>query len=143
MRYAACNLSMLSMPSEPRLKHLRVLVVDPDRRVRQSLCGLIGCLGEQVEVVGTAADTTAALQLAEAHLPQIVIVDPRLPDIDAGLALISELRRRWPQLRIMVMGWADSLEYPAVARGADAFIRKEAGPNELLDAVRRAWALAA
>lgn len=142
MRYAACKPTMLTMSSEPSLKHLRVLVVDPDRRVRQSLCALIGCLG-QVDVVGTAADTTGALELVEEHLPQMVLVDPRLPDVDAGLALVAEMRRRWPQLRIIVMGWADSLEYPAIARGADGFIGKEAGPNEFLDTIRRAWALAA
>ena len=131
------------MPSHPRPKHLRVLVIDPDRRVRQSLCGLIDCLGDRVDVVGSAADTATALQLAESESPQVVLVDPRLPDIDAGLALIAQLRERWPRLRIIVMGWADSLEYPSISRGADAFIAKAAGPNEFLEAIRRAWALAA
>ena len=143
MRYTACKTTMLSMRSEAPLKHLRVLVVDPDRRVRQSLSGLIGCLGRHIEVVGTAADTSSALELADSQSPQMVLLDPRLPDVDAGLALVAELRRRSPELRIIVMGWADSLEYPAIARGADGFIGKEAGPNEFLDAIRRAWALAA
>ena len=138
-----CGANLMRMPSRPRLKHLRVLVVDPDRRVRQSLAGLICCLGDQVEVVGTAADTTTALDLVASSLPHLVLIDPRLPDVDVGLALVAELRRRSPNVRIIVMDWTDSLEYPALARGADAFIGKSAGANEFLDAIRSAWALAA
>ena len=131
------------MSSQPVPGHLRVLIVDPDRRVRHSLSTLICCVSDRVDVVGEADDAATALELAAALHPHVVMLDPRLPEVDAGLALVGELRARWPQLRIIVMGWADSLEYPALARGADSFVGKSAGPNEFLEAIRSAWALAA
>ena len=131
------------MPSRPSPKHLRVLVVDPDRRVRHSLSNLICCVSDTIEVVGEAEDPATALQLAETGKPHVVMVDLRLPEIDTGLALVGELRARWPALTIIVMGWADSLEYPAMARGADSFVAKSAEPNDFLEAIRSAWALAA
>ncbi|MDQ3880578.1 MAG: response regulator transcription factor [Chloroflexota bacterium] len=131
------------MPPTPSASQLRVLIVDPDRRVRRSLSSLICCLSDQVQVIGMAEDPASALAEAEAGQPQVAMIDPRLPDVDAGLALVAELRSRYPAIRIIVMGWADSLEYPAIARGADAFLAKTAGPNDFLDAIRRAWTLAA
>ena len=124
-------------PSSPH--QLRVLVVDTDHRVRHSLAGLIGCLGESVSVVGTAADLQSALQLIDTGRPQVVLVDPRLPDIDIGLALIGQIHARWPDVRVIVMGWSESLENPALASGASAFIGKTATANEFLDAIRGTW----
>ena len=127
------------MPSPSVHNQLRVVVVDPDHRVRHSLAGLIGCLGETVDVVGTAADLHTALELIESGRPHVVLVDPRLPDIDAGLALIGEIRARWPDLRVIVMGWSAALEHPALASGASAFIGKTATANDFLDAIRGTW----
>ena len=65
----------------------RVVIVDADRRVQQSLADLLGLTGE-VNVVGRAGDVRAALQEVERSRPDVVLVDPRLPDIEAGIALI-------------------------------------------------------
>lgn len=116
----------------------RVVIVDPDHRVRHSLAGLVCCLGRHVEVAGTAADAGEALKLIERHRPEVVLIDPRLPDVDAGLALVAFIRSKHPQTRVVVMGWSESLEHPALASGASAYIGKGEPPNAFLEAIAAA-----
>ena len=113
---------------------LRVLVVDSDDRVRESLTGLLA-IGDRVLVVGSAGQATAALDLVVAERPDVVIVDPRLPEIDGGVAFIRELRARMPGVRILAMSWSDALEHAAMDGGADGFVRKTFRPTELLAAI--------
>src|SRR4051794_21190022 len=91
---------------------LKILVVDADRRVRDSLRDLICCeVGlETVASVGTADDARAAV--AEAQ-PDIVIIDPRLPELAAGMTLIDEFRAQRPGMRLLVMGWSDENDVAA------------------------------
>jgi DNA-binding NarL/FixJ family response regulator len=115
---------------------LRVLLVDPDERVRASLAGLL-CIGDRCLVVGTAGTADIALQLAADSAPDVVVVDPRLPGIEAGAALVARLREVCPATRILVLsssGAADGQEC-----GADAYTRKTFRPHELIDAVVSTW----
>lgn len=113
---------------------LRVLVVDADDRVRESLIGLLG-IGRRCMVVGGAGHIASALELAETLSPDVVIVDPRLPEVDGGLAFITGLRARVPDARVLVMSWTEGLEHGDLARHADAFMRKTFRAGELVDAV--------
>jgi DNA-binding NarL/FixJ family response regulator len=119
--------------------HLRVLVVDADERVRESLAGLLS-IGGQVEVVGTAGDPGSAIAIIDATHPDVVMVDPRLPELDRGIAFIEHLRLAEPGIRIVVMNWSDTLEDRLLRCEADGFVRKTFRPSELLAAVRAAGA---
>ena len=72
----------------------RVAVIDADRRVQQSIAEVLRVQG--VEVIGTAGDVRSALELVENLNPTVLLVDPRLPDIDAGRALLSGIALGWP-----------------------------------------------
>ena len=113
---------------------LRVLVVDADDRVRESLTGLLAISG-QCMVVASAGQVSLALDLALDHKPDVVIVDPRLPEVDGGIALISSLRANLPSTRILAMSWSDSLESAVMESGADGFVRKTFRPSELTAAI--------
>jgi len=113
---------------------LRVLVVDADDRVRESLSGLLS-IGDRVTVVGSAGQPVAALELALSTHPDVVIVDPRLPEVDGGLAFINQLRLTAPDVRILAMSWSDTLEHAALTGGADGFVRKTFRPTELVAAI--------
>jgi DNA-binding NarL/FixJ family response regulator len=117
----------------------RVLVVDADERVRGSLAGLLS-IGGHVEVVGTAGDPDAALGLTITTHPDLVMLDPRLPDVDRGIGLIDRLRADAPGVRILVMSWSDSIETGLAACGADGFVRKTFRPSELFAAIQAAGA---
>src|SRR3954452_11104770 len=95
---------------DPAGRPLKVLVVDADRRVRQSLCGLID-LADGMEIACSAADATGALAELAAHPVDLVLLDPRLPEFAAGKALVGAIRRDWPATRIVALYWPE--EQPA------------------------------
>ena len=109
---------------------LRVLLVDPDDRVRESLAGLL-CIGQRCLVVGSAGTADGAVRLAAETAPQVIVVDPRLPEID-GAGLINRLRAVAPATRVLVLNWSDTAD---LTSGADAYVRKTFRPHELIDAV--------
>jgi len=116
------------LPSAPR-----VVIVDADRRVLQSLADLLGVTGE-VDVVGRAADVRAALEEIERVHPDVVLVDPRLPDVDAGMALIGGMTRAWPSIRIVMTGWGDAEARP-VLNGFSCYVSKGSTPEEYVEAI--------
>ena len=67
--------------------------------------------------------------------PDVVVVDPRLPEVDGGLDFIAGLRARCPEVRIVAMCWSDALERTALDGGAHAFLRKTFRPTELIAAI--------
>ena len=109
---------------------LRVLLVDPDERVRESLAGLL-CIGQRCLVVGSAGTAAAATDMAADLVPDIVVIDPRLPDED-GAALIAHFREVAPGTRVLVLNWSDTAD---LTSGADGYVRKTFRPQELIDAV--------
>ncbi len=119
--------------------HLRVLVVDADERVRESLEGLLA-IGDRLTVVGSAGQPGPAFELACAERPDVVIVDPRLPEVDGGLVFIRRLRAADPNVCVLVMSWTDTLESALIDGGADGFLRKTFRPAELIAAIVEASA---
>ena len=117
---------------------LRVLVVDADDRVRESLAGLLG-IGDRVIVVGSAGGATQALDLVASESPDVVVVDPRLPEVAGGVAFIARVRAQAPDVRVLVMSWTDGLD-DALTGAADGFVRKTFRPTELIAAILAAGA---
>ena len=123
------------MQADPaRSGPLRVVLVDADERVRESLAGLL-CIGDQLCIVGSAGDTGPALDLVLATEPDIVVLDPRLPEPDAGLAFIRQIRAIAPGVRILVMSGSDPSDQADLVGSADGFIRKTFRPSDLVAAV--------
>lgn len=119
----------------PRPSH--VLVVDGDRRVRQSVSDLIA-LAEDLELTGTVADGRAAVDSLETRPADIVLIDPSLPDEATGLALLETMHDRWPEMAVVVMSCSSVVETHAMALGAVAFVPKAGDPGSLLEVLRRA-----
>jgi DNA-binding NarL/FixJ family response regulator len=115
---------------------LHVVVVDADDRTRESLVGLLGIRG-RFRVVGSACDAKTALTAVRAHHPDIVVLDPRLPDTAGGVALIRSIHAVDPAIRVLACGWSPELEHDSRVAGADGFVRKTFRPSELADAIGR------
>ncbi len=110
----------------------RVVIVDSDRRVQASLTDLLALTG-RVDVIGAAGDVRSALELVERERPDAVLVDARLPDIEAGEAFISGLQRAWPAIRIVRTGWSDVEGHCVTPRCA--YVSKDATPEEFTAAI--------
>jgi DNA-binding NarL/FixJ family response regulator len=127
----------MHVPASDGHAPIRVLVVDADERVRESLAGLLA-IGGHVVVVGTAGDPGSALDLVASSTPDVVMLDARLPDVDHGIGLIRRLRADAPGVRVVVMSWSNSPEDGLATCGADGFVRKTFRPSELFAAIQSA-----
>ncbi|MEO7295458.1 MAG: response regulator transcription factor [Candidatus Limnocylindria bacterium] len=125
---------MSLLPRPTPLASPRVVIVDADRRVQASLADLLGVTGD-VRVVGRAGDVRAALELVEQERPDVVLVDPRLPDIEAGLALIAGITRAWPTMRIVLTGWSDTAGHVQLDATETAYVSKSATPEQFTEAI--------
>ncbi|MGZ9159648.1 MAG: response regulator [Candidatus Limnocylindrales bacterium] len=113
---------------------IRVLVVDADDRVRESLSGLLA-IGDHVKVVGSAGQAASALELVADCRPDVVIVDPRLPEVAGGISLIASLRELHPNIGVLVLCRSDAPDPALRDCGADGFLRKTFRPSELTAAI--------
>ena len=117
---------------------LRVLVCDDEPLVR---AGLSVTLAAQpgIEVVGEAADGAQAVDRARRLVPDVVVMDIRMPGLD-GIAATRRLVREFPvdgpRVLILTMFHSDDYVVRALAAGASGFVLKDAVPADLVAAVR-------
>ena len=118
----------------------RILVVDDDDQLRRALRINLNARGYQV---ATAADGRTALETASASPPDLVIVDLGLPDLD-GVEVVRGLRG-WTTTPIIVLSARDAqaVKVAALDAGADDYVTKPFGMDELLARVRAAMRRAA
>ena len=123
------------MTGAPERGTIRVLIADDQRVVRDGLSMLVGLI-EDVEVVGTACDGAEAVRLAEAHRPDVVLMDLRMPGTD-GIAATAELRQRLPSTRVLVLTtYADEdAIVPALQAGARGYLTKDASAEQIEAAI--------
>jgi two-component system KDP operon response regulator KdpE len=111
----------------------RILLVDDEDAIQRSLGPLLRTHGYDVEM---ASAGTAALKLAAAHEPDLIVLDLGLPDLD-GTEVCRRIRET-SKVPIIVLsarnGEADKVR--ALDLGADDFVTKPFGPEELLARIR-------
>ncbi|MFG1695087.1 response regulator [Nonomuraea sp. NPDC049309] len=119
---------------------IRVLVADDQALVRAGVRMLLQATGD-MEVVAEAEDGAEAVRLAERHLPDVVLMDLRMPRVD-GLEAIKRVLAARPFTRIVVLTTfaEDGNVYAALRAGAAGFLVKDDDPERMVDAVRRAAA---
>jgi two-component system response regulator AtoC len=121
-------------PEDPRVPD-RILVVDDDEALRESLALLLAAEGYEVV---TAGDAAAALARLEEPV-DVVLCDVRMPGRD-GLELLPDLIRRLPGAPVLLMSAYGSgdLAVEALKRGAYDYLAKPFQPSEVLLAIRKA-----
>lgn len=125
------------MPAgDPDDQPVRVVVVDADDRVRESLTGLLE-IGDRIRVVGTAGGLAEALRVIAVERPDVVVLDPRLPDANGTTPLCDRLRAVAPGVRTLVLSWSEDAG-SAGRHGADAVTRKTFRPADLIAAIEAA-----
>ncbi len=114
----------------------RVLLVDDDALVRAGLRMILSS-SEEIDVVGEAADGAEALAAVQAHRPDVVLMDIRMPEMD-GIAATAAIRRLAtpPHVIVLTTFQADEHVMNALRAGADGFLLKDTAPTEIVHAVR-------
>jgi DNA-binding NarL/FixJ family response regulator len=85
------------------LEPLRVVIAEDDALLREGIASLLRDAGHQV--VGTAADAPTLMLKIRSYVPDVAILDLRMPpgDVDAGLLAASEIRRSHPTVSVLVL----------------------------------------
>jgi DNA-binding NarL/FixJ family response regulator len=115
---------------------ITVLIADDHPVVRQGLAVLLE-VQDDITLVGQAADGAEAVRLTEAHDPDVLLLDLKLPVLD-GLGVLTELRARAARTRTLVLTSATGPAGPALAlqAGAAGFLYKDVDPDALVRAIR-------
>jgi len=115
---------------------IRVLIVDDQSMLRMGLRLVLAAEGD-IEVVGEAGDGAAALAMAKALAPDVVLMDVRMPGVD-GIEATRRMVDTAPGSRVIVLTTFDLDEYAfaALRAGASGFLLKDARPDELAAAIR-------
>jgi DNA-binding NarL/FixJ family response regulator len=112
---------------------VRVLVVDDEEIFRQAMAHVVAAT-EGFIVVGSAATGEESLAMAEASLPDLVLMDVNLPGID-GPEATQRLRSVEPRPIVLLLSTYDEVEVDYLSSGAAGYISKAAfGPDRLTDA---------
>jgi DNA-binding NarL/FixJ family response regulator len=115
---------------------ISVLIVDDHPVVRQGLRVLLE-VQDGIEVTGEAGDGAAALALAAALTPDVILLDLKLPGPD-GLAVLAELRTRGNHARVLVLtsDTDHAAATTAMRNGAAGVLYKDVDPDALVRAIR-------
>jgi DNA-binding NarL/FixJ family response regulator len=112
---------------------MRILIVDDLERTRQSLTLLLNTLPD-IKEVRAAANGQEAVELIQDWLPDLVVMDARMPKMD-GVEATRLIKAKWPGVKVIVLSMYPEYHSQAIQAGADAFISKGAPAKDLLDTI--------
>jgi two-component system NarL family response regulator len=115
----------------------RVLVADDHPVVRQGIMANVKPQHDMT-VVAEAGDGVEALALIKEHLPDVVLLDLRMPRMD-GLDVLAEVNTSKLSSKVIIMTTFESEEdvHHAMKDGARGYLLKDSSQEEILDAIRR------
>src|SRR5215210_1248030 len=118
-------------------KVARILIADDHALVREGLRTMLS--GEAgIEVIAEAHDGAQALSLCQELMPDLVLMDVRMPVMD-GLEATRKIKQQMPHISVMMVTMHENPDYlfEAVKAGAAGYVLKDASGERLLSAVRR------
>ncbi|MDQ3691039.1 MAG: response regulator transcription factor [Chloroflexota bacterium] len=113
----------------------RVLIADDEHLMRAGLIELLTA-DPEIQIVAEASTGRDAVDQARRLLPDVVLMDVRMPDLD-GIAATSELSQAAPSVRVLILTTFEQDDYifGALRAGASGFLLKRTRPEELIAAV--------
>ena len=130
----------MTKPAKTESETLQVLIVDDHALFRR---GLQMVLEQEIDidVVGEAADGQEAVQKAQELMPDVVLMDVRMPR-RSGIEAAGEIKELLPHAKILMLTISDEEAdlYEAIKAGASGYLLKEISIEEVADAIRSVWA---
>lgn len=110
---------------------ITLLVCDDHQVIRTGLASLLA--GTEIEIVGEAATGKEAIKLAQKLIPNVILLDIRMPDGD-GLSTLEQLRFKVPESRVVMLSTYDNPTYiaRAVALGASDYVLKGSTRDDIV-----------
>ncbi len=115
---------------------IRILICDDQEVVREGLRVILSS-ASNIEVVGVAQDGAEALELIPQTMPDLVLMDLKMPGMN-GIQATRQIRNHYPQVRVLVLTTYDADEwvFDAIRSGAAGYLLKDTPSEELIAAVK-------
>lgn len=117
----------------------KVLIIDDEPIIRKGLKNIINWKNFGCEVCGEAGDGLDGSELIQKHLPDIIITDIRMPEMD-GLTMLRDMKRMVPNSKVIILTGHRDFDYvhEALKLGAFDFLLKPSKIEELTSVIVRA-----
>jgi NarL family two-component system response regulator LiaR len=115
---------------------IKVLIVDDHQVVRQGLRTFLELL-EDISVIGEAEDGTQAVELVRKLMPDVVLMDLVMPDMD-GISATQQVLALGLNTKVIALTSfsEDDKVFPAIQAGASSYLLKNVSPDDLVEAIR-------
>lgn len=117
------------------MPEIRVLIVDDDPLVRSALSHFVG-RDPGVVVIGQAENGLEAIAFLERDLPDVVMMDVQMPEMN-GIEATAAIAQRWPDVRILAVTTLDGSDtvLPMLSAGASGYLLKDSSAEDILAGV--------
>jgi len=118
---------------------IKVLVVDDQAELANEIAAVLKT-DEALEVIDTACDGFDALQKMSENLPDVVLLDIRMPNMN-GVVATSRIKEEYPDVKVLILTTFDDSDYilSAINNGASGYLLKDIGGERLIRAVKNAY----
>lgn len=115
---------------------MKILICDDQALVREGLEMLLN-LDPVLDVVGTAENGKEAVEMAGKYLPDIVLMDLKMPVMN-GIEATRAIRTAYPEIEVLVLTTYDDDEwlFDAIRAGASGYLLKDARREDIIDAIK-------
>ena len=122
------------------MEKIKVMVVDDQLDLAKEIAGVVET-DASLEVVGIAADGFDALQKMPQNIPDVVLLDIRMPNMN-GVVATQRIKTEYPNVKVVILTTFDDSDYilNAINNGASGYLLKDIGGNALIDAIKNAHA---
>lgn len=113
---------------------IRILIVDDSQSFRKGMKALLE-IQPDMQVTGMAPTGQKGIELIEALHPDLVLLDAQMPGL-SGMEVTQEIKKKWPEVKVILMTMYVDFRVRAIDAGVDAFITKGISPEDMLSIIR-------
>jgi CheY-like chemotaxis protein len=115
---------------------IRILIADDNPILREGLRSVLSP-SPIFDIIGEAADGLEAIDFVKKFHPDLILMDLSMPRMD-GLAATREIKKKWPETKILAFTIHKSPEYQTATlkAGANGYLLKDSSPTELIQSIQ-------
>ncbi len=118
---------------------IKVMIVDDQVILSEGIRSVVSS-SDRLEVIAVAHGGKEALELMEREVPDVVLLDIRMPDMN-GVVTTGEIKQRYPSVKVLILTTFDDSDYilSALNNGACGYLLKDISAPALVDAIVNAY----
>lgn len=119
---------------------IKVMIVDDQAILSEGIRSVLAS-SDELDVIATAENGQEALARMEKEVPDVVLLDIRMPVMN-GVVTTGEIKKRYPNVKVLILTTFDDSDYilSALNNGACGYLLKDIGADALIEAIENAYA---